>query len=183
MRVIHAAGRRAVAAIVRDAPPVLLRPVGPEDADRVQSFVRALSPQSRRSRFLSGLSELLPYMLRRLTEPARPHEFGLLALAGDPGARSVVGMGHCALEEGSTAELAVVVADAWQRRGVGTRLVEALARHVSGVEALRGIVLAENQAMLALARRLGFRVFGDREPGLVRIEKLLAPAAGAGRGL
>lgn len=176
-------GRRAVAAVVRDAPPVLLRAVCPDDADRVQSFVRALSPQSRRSRFLSGLSELLPYMVRRLTEPARPHGFGLLALVGDPGARSVVGMGHCALEDGSSAELAVVVADAWQRRGIGTRLVQALARHASGVEALRGTVLAENQAMLALARRLGFRVFGDREPGLMQIEKLVTPAPGAGRGL
>lgn len=169
---------QAVAAVVRDGLPVRLQPVRPEDAGKVQSFVRALSPQSRYSRFLGAVSELLPHMLRRLTQPVLPREFGLLALAGGPGARSVVGMGHCVLEEGSNAELAVVVADAWQRRGIGTRLVQALAHRASGVEALRGIVLAENRAMLALARRLGFRVLGNPEPGLVQIEKLVTPADG-----
>jgi hypothetical protein len=84
---------QAVAAVVRDGLPVLLRPVCPEDAGSVQSFVRALSLRSRYSRFLSGLSELMPYMLRRLTQPVRPNEFGLLALAGGPCARIVVGMG------------------------------------------------------------------------------------------
>ena len=165
------------AASARDAPPVLLRPVGPEDAAGVQSFVRALSPQSRYSRFLCGLSELLPYMLRRLTQPMLPDEFGLLAVADGPGARNVVGMAHLALSEARSAEIAVVVADAWQRRGLGTRLVQALAHHAPGVEALRGMVRSENRAMLALARRLGFRVLGSPEPGLVWVEKLVTPAA------
>ena len=178
MRSPGAVASQAVAAVMPDGLPVRLQPVRPEDAGKVQSFVRALSPQSRYSRFLGALSELLPHMLRRLTQPVLPHEFGLLALAGGPGARSVVGMGHCVLEEGSNAELAVVVADAWQRRGIGTRLVQALAHRASGVEALRGIVLAENRAMLALARRLGFRVLGNPEPGLVQIEKLVTPADG-----
>ena len=164
---------------VRDGPPVLLRVVLPEDAGRVQSFVRALSPQSRHSRFLSGLSELQPYMLRRLTQPVPPNEFGLLALVGGPGARRVVGMAHSAFEEESRVELAVVVADAWQRRGLGTRLVQVLAQRASGIEALRGIGLAGNRAMLALAQRLGFRVLGTPEPGLVQVEKLLTGAAGA----
>lgn len=157
--------------------PVLLRPVRPEDAGRVQSFVRALSPQSRRSRFLGGLSELVPHMLQRLTQPDHPQEFGLLALAGGPGECSVVGMANCALTEGRSAEVAVVVADAWQRRGLGTRLLQSLACHTSGVETLRAVVLAENRAMLALARRLGFRVLGNPEPGLVQVEKLLTTAA------
>lgn len=163
-----------------DRLPVLLRPVRPEDAGRVQSFVRALSPQSRRSRFFSGLSELGPYMLRRLTQPVPPNEFGLLALVGSPGARSVVGMAHSALEEANSAELAIVVADAWQRRGLGTRLLRALSHHASGVAALRGIVLADNRAMLALARRLGFRVQGNPEPGVVQVEKSLIRATSYG---
>src|SRR5262245_45178223 len=99
---------RGIAAVVEDGSPVLLRPVRPEDAGRVQSFVRALSPQSRRSRFLGGLAELVPYMLQRLTQPVHPREFGFLALTGGPGACSVVGMANYALEEERTADVAVV---------------------------------------------------------------------------
>ena len=166
-------------AAVRDGRQVLLRPVRAEDADRVQSFVRALSPQSRHSRFFGGLSELSPYLLRRLTRPARPTEFGLLALAGDPGARQVVGMAQYALEASCWAELGVVVADAWQRQGLGMRLIRMLGEHAArtGVRALRALTLTENHAVLALMRRLEWTLLGSPEPGLMQFEKPIARAA------
>lgn len=170
----------AVTAAVRDGRRVLLRPVDAGDAGLVQSFVRALSPQSRRSRFLCGLTELPLYVLRRLTQPNEPKEFGLLAVAGGPDAPSIVGMAQYALEGPGRAEFSVAVADAWQRQGLGTRLVRALISHASGlgIETLCAVMLAENQAMLALSERLGFPVIGNPEPGLVQVEKPLTGAAG-----
>ena len=58
--------------MVRNGREVVLRPVEAGDSVQVQAFVRALSPQSRRCRFLCGLTELPSYVLRRLTQPAGP---------------------------------------------------------------------------------------------------------------
>ena len=170
-------------ATLRDGRRILLRPVCAEDAGAVQSFVRALSPQSRRSRFFSGLAELTPYMLRRLTQPAQPGELGLVALAESADARSVVGMAQCALEETGCAELSLAVADAWQRQGMGTRFLEALTGHAlrCGIRTLRAVVLAENRPVLALLKRLGWTVLGSPEPGLVRFEKPLPSSERAPR--
>jgi acetyltransferase len=157
----------------------LLRPVHAEDAELVQSFVRGLSPQSRRNRFFCALTELPQHMLRRLTQPDHKKEFGLLALAGSPDAPSVVGMAQYAPDQPGCAEFSVAVADAWHGRGLGTRLVQSLIRHASGtgVETLCAVMLPENRAMLALAERLGFALAANAEPGLLRVEKPLARGA------
>jgi acetyltransferase len=164
-----------------DGRRILLRPVRAGDAAAVQSFVRALSPQSRRRRFLSGLAELTPYMLRRLTQPVHPDELGLVALADGGGACSVVGIAQCAREKARSSELGIAVADAWQGQGLGTRFVQALTGHAlrSGIRTLSGVVLAENRAALAMLKRLGWTVLGSPEPGLVRVEKPLARLPGA----
>lgn len=167
--------------VVRDGREVLLRPVHAGDAASVQTFVRALSPQSRRNRFLCGLTELPSYVLRRLTQPDHPKELGLLAVAGGADASSVVGMAQYAPDGPGSAEFSVVVADAWQRQGLGMQLARALIHQASGlgVETLCAVMLAENRGMLALAGRLGFAITGSPEPGLVQVERLLT-RAGAG---
>ena len=166
-------------AMARDGRPVLLRTVRAEDAAAVQSFVRALSPQSRYRRFFSGLRELTPYMLQRLTQPAHPKELGLVALAAASGETGVVGMAQYALEKPGCAELSVAVADAWQRQGLGTCFLRALAVHAarSGIGTLCGMLLADNHAVRALLARLGWTMVGNPESGIVRAEKTLAPAA------
>jgi acetyltransferase len=167
--------------VVRSGREVVLRPVQAVDAEQVQAFVRALSPQSRRNRFLCGMTELPSYVLRRLTQPDHPKELGLLAVAGGSEASSVVGMAQYAPDGPGRAEFSVAVADAWQRQGLGMQLVRALIHHASGlgVETLCAVMLAENRGMLALAGRLGFAVAGSPEPGLVQVERLLT-RAGAG---
>jgi acetyltransferase len=55
-------------------------------------------------------------------------------------------------------EFAIVVADTWQKRGIGTRLMNALISHlqVSGVKQISGSVLKSNSAMLKFIKQLGF---------------------------
>ena len=71
-----------------------------------------------------------------------------------------------------------MVADAWQGKGVGGLLLQALARHAraAGIVRLHGITLATNQAMQNLARKLGFVQHADPQDATVRwVEKALTP--------
>jgi acetyltransferase len=78
-------------------------------------------------------------------------------------------------DEAGTIELGVTVTDAWQRRGVARLLIDRLLRYAAwrGFERVCGIVLPENSAMLALARRLGFDVSHSPQDGLMHISKAL----------
>ena len=83
------------------------------------------------------------------------------------------------------AEFALVVADAWQRRGVGTLLLETLLQHAraAGIERLHGITLATNQGMQDLARKFGFVQTGDAQDATVRLlERALAPKSSPAAG-
>jgi acetyltransferase len=158
----------------RDGRQALVRPVRADDAPLVQRFVRELSPESRRSRFLGPVRELSPAQLERMTRFDGTTSLGLVAVAGADGAR-VVGIAQHAAAEPSVAELAVVVADDWQRQGLGERLVGLLIGHASraGAAAVEGYVMAGNWPMLALASKLGFALEEDADPALVRIGKPL----------
>ena len=59
-----------------------------------------------------------------------------------------------------TPEFAIAIADEFQRKGLGTRLMKLIVAHASrtGVRRLFGEILAENQTMLEFVRRLGFGV-------------------------
>jgi acetyltransferase len=162
-----------------DGRAVLVRAARPADAPAVQAFVRWLSPLARRRRFLGALSELSPAQLDRLTRVPDPRELSLLALAGSAKGAPVVAMAQYALDDPSSAEFALVVADAWQGQGLGERLLERLLERAAaaGVRTMGGFVLAENAPMRALATKLGFDCAPDRDPQLVRVQKRLPPSA------
>ncbi len=80
---------------------------------------------------------------------------------------------YCVNEAGDAAEFAVLVDDAWQRRGLGLRMIRALgdAATRAGIRWLHGSVLVDNEPMLALMDRCGFSVRPDRdEEELVQVE-------------
>jgi acetyltransferase len=141
--------------------PVRIRPIRPEDREREAEFVRRLSPASRYFRFHSALRELTPEMLERFTHVNYPDDFALVALVDAPEGERQIGVARYAREPGDdTAEIAIVVADDWQGRGIATRLLTDLrdiARQ-AGVRRLVASVLRENGRMLELVRRLGFQL-------------------------
>jgi acetyltransferase len=146
------------------------------DAPLVQAFVRRLSAESRRRRFFAPINELTPGQLERVTTGARADDLNLAAF--DAGGR-IVGLAQYAIEEGASAEFGVVVEDALQRSGLGTRLVQRLLESARerGLAALSGLVLYDNWPMLGLAVKLGFVLAKDRDPGLTRVEMPLAEHA------
>lgn len=145
---------------LRDGRLVRVRPVSPRDAAAEQAFVAALSPLTRYRRFHLGLSELPTGLLHRFTQVDQSAHVALVAEAGDA---IVADARYVCDSTGRTAEFAIAVADAWQGSGLGRALMRRLLARArgSGLERLCGSVLADNEPMLAVMRRLGARLAAD----------------------
>ncbi|UCB54961.1 MAG: GNAT family N-acetyltransferase [Thiotrichales bacterium] len=141
------------------ASTVTIRTMEPADREIEQRFVRELSPQSRYYRFHSALKELTPYMLERFTHVNYPDEMALIATVAEGDDEQQIGVARYIRKPGSdTAEIAVVVADAWQGLGIGSRLLMDLRQLAikAGIRRIEMSVLPANRRMLDLARELGF---------------------------
>ena len=160
---------------LRDGSAVRIRPIRKTDTAIEQEFVRALSSESRYFRFMDALRELSPQMLAHFTRVDYDRHLALIAVTGEEGRETLVGVArYVAGADDSQAEFAVVVADAWQHRGLGRQLMEALmaAARAAGIRKMVGEVLASNHRMLQLAGKLGYRArFDGPDPGMVRVEK------------
>ena len=163
-----------------DRTVLALRPVRPEDAEIERRFVAGLSEETRYFRFFYRLHELTPAMIGRFTQVDYDRELALLALTDDPespGGQSIVGIArYIANLDRASAEFAVVVTDAWQRRGVASRLMEALIACAArrGLHSLHGVVLRSNQNMLRFVQRLGFVVEDEpSDPDQVEVKLTL----------
>ena len=171
------ASAQSIEAILRDGTRVIIRPIGPQDAEREQAFVRGLSPEARYFRFMNTLRELSPEMLDRFTHPDPEREVALVALVDEGGAPKQVGVARCAATaERGGCEFAIVVADPYQGRGLGSRLMhELVARaRARGVPRIEGLVLASNHPMLELMQSLGFEInTSPEDPRMRRVSKSL----------
>ena len=133
---------------------VTIRPMAPDDADRLLAFHSRLSDDTTYLRYFSPHPHLSPREVVRFTVVDHLEREAFVAVEGD----DIVGVGRYDRRPGTAdAEVAFVVEDRWQDRGIGTRLMERLmerAREV-GIERLVGETLAGNRRMLKLFRRVG----------------------------
>ena len=159
---------------------LVLRPARFSDGDALQSYFRALSPQSRYNRVLAAANELAPSELARALA-ANGRDLKTLLLTWAAGTReTVVGETRMALGCAERkAEFSMSIADDWRRLGVGAALLEEIESKAAadGIEWLYGDVLRTNEAMIALARSRGFRLEMGLEGRLMRIQKQLDDAA------
>jgi GNAT superfamily N-acetyltransferase len=161
----------------------MVRAIRPQDAGRLQAYMRSLSGPTRRNRFLGAVSELAPTELDRLTHMNRPGELALIAFAGTDGEAPMVAEAiQVIAAESQRCEIALSVADAWQRKGLGTLLLRNLEcrARVLGARYLMGDVLRTNDAMKGLARKEGFTIrspFTDARL-VAFVKELLIPHTG-----
>jgi GNAT superfamily N-acetyltransferase len=133
--------------------PAHIRPASHADRDALRAFLAGLSPRTSYLRFFMGGSPSGPSMLAVLTG-SRPGTDAVVAVRGDV----IVGhaMAVCAPGPGGAlaADIGVVVADAWQGRGVGSALLRAVAAlaRARGATTLLMDVLAENHLVLGMIR-------------------------------
>ncbi len=141
---------------MRDGGTVWIRLARPGDADAVAAMHERCSEQSLYRRYLTGVGEWRELALRRLSGG---HRGATLVAMSEVGA--IVGLGHVFPDafEGDvhTAEIAVIVEDAYQGRGIGTRLLRhmlELAERLGFTEVV-GTVLAENAGMQRVLEATG----------------------------
>jgi len=150
---------------------VVIRPIRPEDAELTQDFVRSLSEETKYFRFMDAVSELSRAMLARLTQIDYTREMALLALTEIDGREVELGVARYAINpDAESCEFALVVDDAWQKQGIGHKLMDVLmdvARSV-GLKTMEGEVLKANHPMLKLVQALGFRVEAHPEDETIR---------------
>jgi RimJ/RimL family protein N-acetyltransferase len=143
-----------------DGTPAMIWPLLDTDGEALRQAYAELSPASRRFRFLTDLPELSDGMLRILVDAVDgvDHVAVVLTAFPDGGDARQVGVARLVRypDEPEVADVAVTVTDAWQGRGVGRVLMDALlARRPSGVVRLRTTVAAENRASLRMLGRVG----------------------------
>lgn len=160
-----------------DGTAVILRPIRPEDEGIEQEFVRNLSDESRYFRFRDAVRELSPRMLSHFTRVDYDGHLALIAVTEREGREIQIGVArYFASADRRSCEFAIVVADDWQRKGLGSRLMDALtaAARARGIREMYGEVLASNRKMLELTARLGFRACVDEsDASVMRVEKEL----------
>jgi GNAT superfamily N-acetyltransferase len=153
-----------------------IRPLTTADAGALQAHVRGLSARSRHNRYLGGVNELPRTEVDRLLSGVGGTVFPLVAeLVGVSDGRMMVGEAVFAVDrDAMTAEFALSVADAWQGRGIGAALLDSIACRAAevGGRLLHGETLQGNEAMLALAAKVGAAITRHRgDPRLVWMER------------
>ncbi|MBI9085794.1 MAG: GNAT family N-acetyltransferase [Desulfobacterales bacterium] len=145
----------------RDDTALFIRPIRPEDAPLMEQHFASLSPRSVYRRFFTPMRQLSPKMLARFTQIDYDREIALVALADVDGRETLLAVARIITERSpDRAEFSVVAADRWQGKGIGAALLQRcldIARQW-GIVHVHGTVLSENTQMLALGKKLGFRV-------------------------
>ena len=160
-----------------DGREVVIRAARAGDEPLIQTFIGGLSLTSRYQRFFLALHELSASVLEHLVHRDAHREAALLALTAQG---EVVGLvQYIGPETLESAEVAVVVADAWRRVRLGAQLLMHLERvaTAAGVEHVEADILRDNIAAVELASKLGALVVkSPNGGGLVRVVRPLAAA-------
>jgi acetate---CoA ligase (ADP-forming) len=155
--------------VLREGGVVRIRPVRPEDEPGILTLLAALEPGSRLNRFFS-LGTDMGGEAWRAVDVDYERTYALVAIAGVD--RRIVAHAAYFAEPDGPAEIAWVVADDWQNKGLGTLLLAHLAEHA---ESLRigpfiAYVLPENRQMVEMLHESGFPLRTSRSAGQIVLE-------------
>ncbi len=159
---------------VSDGGVVHLRPIRPDDRDRLAEFHSRLSERTVYLRYFAPHPTLSERDLDRLTRVDHTDRVALVALVGD----QLIGVGrYDRIDGGRDAEVAFVVDDAQQGRGIGSLLLEhlAAAARERGIERFVAEVLAENNRMVRVFKDAGYQADYSYDSGVVELSFPIAP--------
>ena len=161
-----------------DGTPVMLRPIRPEDEPLMIKFHETLSDRSVYFRWLHmlGLSQRIAHeQLIQMCFIDYDREMALVVNYHNPQTEQdeIIGVGRLIKAHGENeADFAILVTDQFQRKGLGTELLRRLIQfgHDEKLQRLTGNILAENQGMQEVCKKLGFRLHHLQEERLMSAE-------------
>lgn len=157
--------------VLMDGSTVRLRAVRPDDADRLRSLFRRVSQRSRYLRFHRSVAELSDPDIERFITIDYDAAFGLVATLGEDTGEQVIGVGHYFVTEPATAEVAFLVEDTHQGRGIATQILDALTEtaRTHGIETFEAYVLGENRSMMDVFQAVGFPLHSVLQYGTLHV--------------
>ncbi len=154
--------------VAADGGTVHLRPIRPEDADGLTGLMDRSSDQTRYYRFFGPMKRLSAKELHRFTHVDHDARVAFVVLLGD----QVIGVGRYDRYPGNDeAEVAFLIEDAHQRRGLGSVLLEhlAAAARERGIKRFVAEVLAQNSTMVRVFHDAGYKSQRSYEDGVVHL--------------
>jgi acetyltransferase len=166
--------------ILKDGRVAHLRPSGPADEDEFLQAFERMSNDARYMRFMRVVREPDRARLRAVLASFPEGGVGIVATVPADDGIDIVGSAVAVFAADRVrCEFAITVGAAYGGTGLATALMRALIDEAArrGLKEMEGFVLSQNQSMLRLARRLGFRI--ESEPGdpTVRVCRLALAAA------
>jgi GNAT superfamily N-acetyltransferase len=162
--------------LLRDGSPIEIRALRPEDEADMLAAIGQTSAQSLQRRFFT--------MKRHFSDKERAFfmnidfkdHVAIVALADEADRKAIVGGGRYIVFEPGRAEMAFVVIDTWQGRGIGSILMRHLVEIArdAGLKELIAEVLPENAAMIKVFGKFGFSPGSRRDPQVIHLARKLA---------
>ncbi len=154
--------------LLKDGRVAQLRPIVPDDEKRLVEFYSRVSDESKYLRFFAPYPKLSAKDVERFTHVDLDRRVAFVVTLHD----LIIGVGRYDAVSDDDAEVAFLVEDAHQGRGVGQLLLEHLAQagRERGIRRFVAEVLPANSRMLQIFREMGYRIEGSVEEGVQRLE-------------
>lgn len=159
--------------VLSDGATAHLRPIRPDDADRLVEFYGRVSDDSKYFRFFVPYPTLSPRDVETFTQVDHTDRVALIVLIGD----EMIAVGRYERIDAGQAEVAFLVEDDHQGRGVGSVLLEHLAQSARerGIGRFVAEVLPHNHKMITVFSEAGYTIASRLTDGIVHVEFEIRP--------
>jgi len=144
---------------MRNGKPALFRPIKPEDEEMEAEMFRQMSDETQRYRFFQTIKNITHDTLVRYTQIDYDREIAIIAEVSEGKEKKMAGVARLVADPYNlNAEFAIVVADPWQKQGIGGKLTDFIV-DIAKKRKIRKIyieLLPDNQRIIDMFRHRGF---------------------------